>query len=233
MKRTASILLAVFLCFLLTGCIKFDLALEINKDLTVSGTMIYAVSDALAELGTGTDTSDPSTSLLDTNSKGVTTSDYKVGGFTGTKVALNHVPLSAFNQPGGDVGEFKIVQDGNRITLRGVLDLSSTDTTGSSGSEWGDALAKSLFATADLNMSVRFPVKILKSTGQISDDGRTVTWKPKLGEKLDLTTTVELPNTNIKVIEMCISGLILILVGVLIFLRRRRRSPDSHSEEVS
>jgi len=225
MKRIFSIALTVILCISLTGCIKFDLALEINKDSTVSGTMIYAVSDALSELSTSSDSSDPTTSLLDSNAKGVTTSDYKEGGFTGTKIELDHVPLSAFNQPGGEAGQFKITKDGNTITLKGELDLSSADTSETSGSEWGDALAKSLFATVDLNMSVRFPVKILKTTGKISEDGRTASWKPKLGEKLDLTTTVELPTTNFKLIGISgVASLLLLVISILVLRKRRNRS---------
>jgi hypothetical protein len=233
MKRPLSILMSVSLCFLLSGCIKFDLALEINKDSTVSGTMIYAVSDALAGLGADTETSDPTSSLLDIKSKGVTTTDYKEGGFTGTKIVLDHVPLSAFDQPGGDSGEFKIIRDGNTITLKGALDLSSTDTSETSGSDWGDALAKSLFATADLNMSVKFPVKILSTTGQISEDGRTVSWKPKFGEKLDLTTTVELPTTNFKLIGLGAVGLLLILIGTAALVTKRRKSKSIEPQEES
>ena len=198
-----------------------DLALEINSDKTVSGTMIYAVSDALSELGTTSEESDPTTDLFDTTAKGVTISDYKQDGYTGTKIVLDRVPMEAFNKDGGDTGRFQIIREVNKITLKGELDLSSADTGGVDDSEWGAALAKSLFATADLDISVKFPVKVISTTGTISEDGRTVSWKPQLGEKVDLTTTVELPTQNF-ILGGIIIGIVAI-VGVVLFVTTKAR----------
>lgn len=224
MKRFLVASIALILSFTLSGCIKFDLALEINRDSTVSGTFIYAVSDALASLGTNSDITDPTSSFVDAKAEGVTASEYKQGGFTGTKITLDHVPLSAFDQPGSDVGQLKIVRNGNTVTLKGVLDLTSADSNSSSGSEWGDEIANSILSSADLNISVKFPVKVLSTTGRLSEDGQTVSWKPKIGEKIDLTTSVELPKSNFK--NIGIAGILLTIVLVLVagFQLKRRKS---------
>jgi hypothetical protein len=222
MRKLRLIGLISFMSLLLTGCVKMDLALEINSDKTVSGTMIYAISDALSELGTTSEESDPTTDLFDTSAKGVTISDYKQDGYTGTKIVLDRVPMEAFNKAGGDTGGFQIIREENKITLKGELDLSSADTSEVDDSEWGAALAKSLFATADLDISVKFPVKVLSTTGTISEDGRTVSWKPQLGEKVDLTTTVELPNQNF-ILAGIIAGIIALVGGVLFVILRTRR----------
>ncbi len=199
-----------------------DLALEINSDKTVSGTLIYAISDALSELGTTSEESDPTTDLFDTTAKGVTVSEYKQDGYTGTKIVLDRVPIEAFNKEGGETGGFQIIREENKITLKGELDLSSADADQSEESDWGAALAKSLFATADLDISVKFPVKVLSTTGTISKDGRTVSWKPQLGEKVDLTTTVELPNQNFILVGV-IAGIIALVTALLFFILRSRR----------
>ena len=217
---------------LLTGCIKMDLALEINSDKTVSGTLIYAISDALSELGTTSEDTDPTADLFDTSAEGVTVSEYKEDGYTGTKITLDRVPISAFNKQGGDSGGFQIIRDENLITLKGELDLSSGDTDDSDISEWGDALAKSLFATADLNISVKFPVKVLSTTGTISEDGRTVSWKPQLGEKVDLTTTVELPNRNLILIGIAAAALLLLIIAFLVVFKVRGRKKSETHESV-
>jgi hypothetical protein len=199
-----------------------DLALEINSDKTVSGTLIYAISDALSELGTTSEESDPTTDLFDTTAKGVTISEYKQDGYTGTKIVLDRVPIEAFNKEGGETGGFQIIREDNKITLKGELDLSSADADQLEESDWGAALAKSLFATADLDISVKFPVKVLSTTGTISEDGRTVSWKPQLGEKVDLTTTVELPNQNFILVGI-IAGIIALVSLVLFVILRTRR----------
>jgi hypothetical protein len=217
---------------LLTGCVKMDLALEINSDKTVSGTLIYAISDALSELGTTSEDTDPTANLFDTSAEGVTVSEYKEDGYTGTKITLDRVPISAFNKQGGESGGFQIIRDENLITLKGELDLSSGDTDDSDISEWGDALAKSLFATADLNISVKFPVKVLSTTGTISEDGRTVSWKPQLGEKVDLTTTVELPNRNLILIGIAAAALLLLIIAFLVVFKVRGRKRSETHESV-
>lgn len=217
---------------LLTGCVKMDLALEINSDKTVSGTLIYAISDALSELGTTSEDTDPTADLFDTSAEGVTVSEYKEDGYTGTKITLDRVPISAFNKQGGESGGFQIIRDENLITLKGELDLSSGDTDDSDISEWGDALAKSLFATADLNISVKFPVKVLSTTGTISEDGRTVSWKPQLGEKVDLTTTVELPNRNLILMGIAAAALLLLIIAFLVVFKVRGRKKSETHESV-
>jgi hypothetical protein len=65
-------------------------------------------------------------------------------------------------------------------------------------------------------------VKVLSTTGTISEDGRTVSWKPQLGEKVDLTTTVELPNQNF-ILAAVIAGIIALVAGVLFAILRTRR----------
>ena len=222
MRKLRLMGLISLISMLLTGCVKMDLALEINADKTVSGTMVYAISDALSELGTTSEESDPTTDLFDTSAKGVTISDYKQDGYTGTKIVLDRVPMEAFNKDGGETGGFQIIREENTITLKGELDLSSADTGGVDDSEWGAALAKSLFATADLDISVKFPVKVLSTTGTISEDGRTVSWKPQLGEKVDLTTTVELPTQNF-ILAGIIAGIVAIVAIVLFVMTKARR----------
>ena len=209
-----------------------DLALEINSDKTVSGTLIYAISDALSELGTTSEDTDPTADLFDTSAEGVTVSEYKEDGYTGTKITLDRVPISAFNKQGGESGGFQIIRDENLITLKGELDLSSGVTDDSDISEWGDALAKSLFATADLNISVKFPVKVLSTTGTISEDGRTVSWKPQLGEKVDLTTTVELPNRNLILMGIAAAALLLLIIAFLVVFKVRGRKKSETHESV-
>lgn len=227
MKKLRLIAVISLISVLLTGCVKMDLALEINSDKTVSGTMIYAISDALSELGTTSEESDPTLDLFDTSAKGVTISDYKQDGYTGTKIVLDRVSMEAFNKDGGESGGFQIVREDNRITLKGELDLSSADTSQVDDSDWGAALAKSLFATADLDISVRFPVKVLSTTGTISEDGRTVSWKPQLGEKVDLTTTVELPTRNF--ILGGVIAVIFALAAVVLFVTKKTRRKKTHA----
>lgn len=225
MRNKLAVLALIPLLFLLTGCIKFDMALEVNKDSTVSGTVIFAMSDALASLaGAGsTDSITPTDGLVDSKAEGVTTSKYSEGGFTGQKITLDRVPFSEFTKGGGKEGDLAITKVGNLITLNGFLDLSSSDTSTQNGSdELSKDMAASMMSSADLKVSIKFPAQVIKSTGTISEDGRSVSWVPKFGEKLDLATTVQLPSSNGISLIMA-GGFAAFLLGGFGFILLRKR----------
>jgi hypothetical protein len=226
--RRVHVVIFAFLCtFLLTGCIKFDVALEINKDATVSGSMIFAISDSLAGLDDGNSNEDNLVEQsINTEAEGVTTSEYKEGGFTGTKYTFDRVPFEEFNKSGaGDEDSLKLIRDGNRLTVKGILDFSSEETSQDTEEfALGEDFAESLLSGIDLNISIKFPVRVLESTGTISEDGRTVTWKPKWGEKVDLTTTVEIPSNSPVVIIISILGLLAVLISLFFVYKKSRKT---------
>lgn len=208
--------------FLLTSCVKFDVDLVVNKDSTVSGTMIFAVSDALSSLADGNDaeSTDVTDELVDPKTKGVTVERYDQGGFTGQRITLDKVPFSEF-QKGGESGDLTISRDGNLVTLNGFLDLSM-ENSGNSEDEFSQAIASSIFASADLKIRVTFPAEVVSTTGELSDDRRTVIWKPKIGDRVDLDTTVKLPNPPIYLFAGIGISLLLTLIAVYLVARKRR-----------
>jgi hypothetical protein len=227
MRKIATLIGIIGLTLSLTSCVKLDMSLEVNKDSTVSGTMIFALVDSLAEMGdTSKENDSPTDSFVNPTAKGVTVSDYKQGGYTGQKFTLDHVPFSEFGNGEGADSDFKIKRAGNRITVSGFLDLSSGDT-GDSGSEWGDALAKSILSSADLRISIKFPAKVVASTGEISEDKQSVTWRPKMGEKVDLTTTVEIPSLKVGLLVGAAASLMAIVGGVAFLISRRKKQESN------
>lgn len=227
-------LMAIFsTIFLLTGCVKFDVDLVVNKDSTVSGTMIFAISDALNSLGQGNESEnmDVTDELVDPNTKGVSVEEYDQGGFKGEKITLDNVPFSEF-QKGGDSGDLTITREGNLITLNGFLDLSMEDT-GNSEDEFSQAIASSLFASADLRIRISFPAPVVSTTGELSEDRRTVTWEPKIGDRLDLTTTVELPSPPIFLFAGIGILVFLVMLLILFGVKRQKNKKVSNSAEVT
>lgn len=236
MRRTCSLpnlkkaLLALVGCALIlttTGCVKFDLDLTINSDSTVSGTMIFAVSEALSELGDEQATEIPTNDLVDPTAEGVTTESYNDGQFVGQKIILNRVAFSEFSN-GGESGDLTIQREGDLITLKGFLDLGEEADQASSqddlGGVLGEALAKSLFSSADLRIKVTFPAEVVSTTGSLSEDRRTVTWKPEIGDKLDLSTTVKVPSFNFIMFGFTGLGALLIIALTIWFVKRKKTS---------
>ena len=236
-RKVAAILAAVLSTFLLTGCIKLDMDLTVNKDKTVSGTVIGAVSDYLAEMAEESgDTSSNSLtseldSLFDENTPGVTVKEYKSGGFTGQQYILDHVAISELSGDGTDAESFNIKIDGNKATVSGVLDLSMDEETTSGLEFFGADLAKGLFSSAQMRIAVRFPGKIISSSGEISADGKQVIWTPVIGERNELSATVELPNTKMILIYAGIGVGVLALLFIAFFLGRRAKKPVAETPE--
>ena len=232
MKILRMCIIALLSTVMLTGCVKLDLALEVNTDSTISGSMIFAVSDSLADLGADASSGLPAAdSLVDSKADGVTVTPYKKDGYTGSTYSFDRVPFSAFKSDGSTSNDIKVERIGNQLKLTGALDFSYGDSTDASD-PFSSLLAQSISSSADLKISVKFPVKVLSSTGTISEDGKTVTWIPKLGEKLDLATTVEIPKAlQFKTqIVYTFLGLLVILVLILA-LRQKRKKPKNVGSE--
>ena len=234
-RKVVAILAAVLSTFLLTGCIKLDMDLTVNKDKTVSGTVVGAVSDYLNSMmeeygdsSTSNDLTSELDTLFDKNTPGVTVQDYKSGGFTGQKYILDHVALKELNGDGTDADSFNIKIDGNKATVSGVLDLSMDDSTTSGLDALGADFAKGLFSSAQMRIAVRFPGKVISSSGKISADGKQVIWTPVIGERNELSATVELPNTK-KIIMYAGGALGVLLLIALAFLLGRRGKKSSES----
>jgi len=210
--------------------------LTVNSDKTVSGTVIGAVSDYLAEMAEESgDTSSNSLtseldSLFDENTPGVTVKEYKSGGFTGQQYILDRVAISEFTGDSSDPDGFNIKIDGNQATVSGSLDLSMDEDTTSSLELFGADLAKGLFSSAQMRIAIRFPGKVISSSGEISADGKQVVWTPVIGERNELSATVELPNTKQILIYVGIGiGALLLLVIAFLLGRRGKKAAEANT----
>jgi hypothetical protein len=230
MRKIAALIGVILASLTLSSCIKMDINLVVNKDATVSGYTIFAFAESLAELG-GDQSTSPADDLINTEAEGVTVSKYEKDGFVGQKYSFSRVPFSEFSKSEAAKDELTFVREGNTITVIGALDLSNEDD-GGSADEFGAEWAKSIMASAELDVRITFPGKVIKSTGTISADGRTVSWKPEIGEKLDLATTVELPNPSALIMPLAGIALVLAIGGVILFVKAKRKKNEESGEVV-
>jgi hypothetical protein len=228
MRKIAALIGIALASVGLSSCVKMDINLVVNKDATVSGYTIFAFEKSLAAMA-GNQQDSPAEGLINSDAKGVTVSQYNQDGFVGQKYTFENVPFSEFAKSKNSEDQLSFTRDGNQITVAGALDFTSGDDS-SSGDPYSDALAKSLMASAQLDIAITFPGKIIKSTGKISEDGHTVSWKPVLGEKLDLATTVELPSASSLLMPLASLGLLASLGGALYFFTAKRKSDDVEIE---
>lgn len=185
---------AVFggLAFLLGACLKLDMDLEVSADDTVDGSVVFALDKELLELSgqsledvLGTEIPVP------TEAEGVSAEPYEDDEFAGQEFTFDGVPLQQFNQS-EDAEQLQIVREGDLFRVTGVLDLSgATGATGLSG--FGEGLAEA-FEGAELRVRISFPGDVSESNGVVA--GNTVTWEPRVGERLELRATASAIDTG-------------------------------------
>jgi hypothetical protein len=219
------------LAVLFSACIKLDMNLTVASDNTVSGTVIFALNKQLIELsGQSADDLLGSTAPVPSGVQGVDTEPYEDDQFQGQKFTFDAVPLAQFNQENGDADQLRISRQGDTFTVTGALDLSSAG--GGSGASGATGLsgfpgADEIFKSAQLKITLTFPGAVKSSNGQVN--GNTVTWVPKVGERLELHATASAigsggsssSSTTMLLIIAAVVVVAAIVVGILVARRRQ------------
>jgi hypothetical protein len=221
----------------LSGCIKLDMALTVNSDDTVDGTLIFGVSKQLLEL-TGQSPEDLlAEAPIPTDVEGVSSEPYEDEEFQGQQVTLDGVPLDEFNQgsfAGGtgatgataSADQLRIIREGNNYVVSGAFDLSSVGaSTGATGAT-GFPGAEELFRSAEMKISITFPGEVVRSNGRV--DGSTVTWTPRVGERLEIQATGSARgggDGSTMMILLIVGGVVIVAAIVAGILMSRRRRP--------
>ena len=213
----------------LAGCVKMDMALELQADDTVDGTMIVAVSSALAELS-GQDPDTIAEQLagdsIDLEQGTITSQEpYDDGEYIGSTMTFEGETLDSF--AGTSDGELGIVRDGDDFVVSGTLDLSEAAL--GAGAD-ADATVATMMESIDIQISVTFPGEVSEHNGQLS--GNTVTWTPNYGETLELSargSAVEGGGGSDLPLGLLIGigAAVLVAVGLIVFLVVRSRKSSA------
>lgn len=214
------------LAVLLSACLKLDMDLEVSADDTVSGTVVFAVQRELLDLAGGNVEDILGTDApLPEDVEGVTVEEYEDDEFAGQQFNFDGVALSEFNQEGGEE-QLRIVREGDRFRVTGVLDLSSgLDATGATG--FGGLDPSEFMQGAQLRIRIAFPGDVIESNGQV--DGNSVTWEPRVGERQELEAVASAVgggsgDSNLT-LWLIIGAIVLVAAVVVGVLLARRRTP--------
>lgn len=219
---------SITVMLLTTGCVKFNMDLEVRANDTVSGTIVFAVAKGLAELSedSGTDSSAPETDTLLEGAENVKVEPFDDGDFVGSTYTFESVPLETFQPKVGEDSSFGIARDGDNIVVSGVLEMTSADST-QEENPFGDAFLQGIMASTDIKISITLPGEIKETNGTV--DGQTISWKGTFGKNLELSAIAYAPKTNsiIMMIGISLAAGILVWFVVWAILRFRRKAVSS------
>jgi hypothetical protein len=225
--RMARLAAVGLLAVLLTGCIKLNVDFDVSSDNTVSGTMVFAFSKQLLQL-TGQSAQEliGSSAPIPSSVPGVSAKPYDDGDFVGEEFTFDGVPLTQFNAD--DPESLSIVRHGGTFTVSGVLDLSGgtggSGATGASGATSSIPGINQALGGADIRISITFPGSVTDTNGTV--DGTTVTWKPQVGQRLELRATAGATGSGSSSTSsiVLIGGIALVvIVAIALFMKSRRK----------
>ena len=231
-RRFAGMALALSaVAFLLTGCLKLDMALTLSSDNTVSGSIVFAFDKTLlAASGQSAEEAIGSQGLFSSDTEGVTSTPYKDDKFEGVTYTFESIPLSKFAES-SQADSLTIKRVGDEFIVSGTMDMSGGDT--STGDPTMDAQVQEAFKSAEIRIAITFPGEVVSSNGTVS--GNTVTWTPKIGEKTTLEATGKATAGSSMMLILILAGVALIVVVVVVVLISRKgkgsKAPEAPAED--
>jgi hypothetical protein len=193
--RARTLLLAGVLLLALSGCMKVDADLKVNKNETVSGSMLMAVDKEVAEqFGQSPDAfrEQIEKSIKEGAHEGVECKSYDDGTYIGSQCTLDDVK---FSDMGGSDSGLKFEKDGDRFVV-----------SGGTGSLPGGTGALSGADKAQIKFKITMPGKILEHDDGAQVDGRSATY------------TDPLKMGNIRLVSKADSGFPVWLIVLLVLL---------------
>ena len=189
----------------LSGCIKLDMDMKLKSNDKIDGTFIVGFSTQLIEMMGQKKKDFIKEMQTDTKNlpKGAKASVYDKKGFVGTQITFKDLPASEFSKAVGSAAgpassttgaasgdDLKLVKskDGKSWNFSGTMDLKGSSGTDTSTPDLS-ALSKSM--KAEVRIKMTFPGKITKhdKAGKVSD--KSITWTPKMGEKIVMQATAD------------------------------------------
>jgi hypothetical protein len=228
MFRQLKVVLAAISVLLVTsGCMKVDLALTVNKNDTVSGTMILAFSkEAIALAGSMGNSSSLSTDSLITEQPGMTVAEYKDADYEGSKITFEEKPFAEFST-GTSADSLKFTRSGNIVSVTGAINMAGQDPTAIDQIKT-NPMTSGLFSKSDISVSITMPGKLTSSNGIIN--GNTVTFEGELGDNIQIDVQAE-DSSALDPLALTAGGIALAgaIVAAVYFLNRRKTAVKTES----
>ena len=202
--RSAKVLtLAVASAVLLSGCFQMNIDMKVKSNDRVDGVFLVGVSEQLLTLS-GKSRADAVKQMKSEVEKakkdipkGTTATFYDKGGFVGQRIDMKDLPAADFQKAAGQATALAgtalgttpgtgitLVKAKDQWTFGGTLDLTSLGgTDGSKGGTSTGSVTDQL-GKPQVSIKVTFPGKIISKDRWATVRGNTVSWSPKVGEKV-------------------------------------------------
>lgn len=244
-KKLCNVLMAFFLMFMMTGCVKFNASMDIKKNKSMDFKIIYAFDTTYFGDEELLDDSDKK----ELQDDGFTVSDYVDGDMKGFTISKNikniddvsstediEYSLSGLLEANASNKYIFKVKKGlfkNTYTAKLNFDSSDSSLNGSSDSEDDydydydyseddyDYDFSGMTASMDLSFNVTLPyAEISNNATTVSNDGKTLKWELTTTDASSMEFEFEL--YNMTAIYIGVAIIIVLVVAVIIFICRKK-----------
>lgn len=261
MKKFSKLLLLSIMVLGLSGCLKYDVSMSIASDKSMDFEMIAAMNmSMLKSLGDGNSSSSSTTESFDKNDyKEYEKAGYKVeeykekkddAEYEGVKISKKFASIDDVSTNKDEAVEFTKLFDENAKpedvhffykngdVYKANLTFNLVDDDSNSSDNTDYSQYQSYF---DLEYKVTLPEKpISNNATSVSEDGKTLTWKMKYGEKNSIqyefraskekAISKEKDNSNNKFIYIAggVVAVVVIAVVVASFTQKKNNTPTNN-----
>lgn len=244
-KKLCNVLMAFFLMFMMTGCVKFNASMDIKKNKSMDFKIIYAFDTTYFGDEELLDDSDKK----ELQDDGFTVSDYVDGdmkGFTISKNIKNIDDVSStedieyslsglLEANASNKYIFKVKKGLFKNTYTAKLNFDSSDSSLNDSSDSEDDYDydydyseddydydfSDMTASMDLNFNVTLPYAAISNNATtVSNDGKTLKWELTTTDASSMEFEFEL--YNMTAIYIGVAIIIVLVVAVIIFICRKK-----------
>lgn len=244
MKKSFKVLCTMLVVFMMTGCMKFNMNMTINKDKSMDLAFTVALANSMMEGTNGADSSQ----LQKMKDNGYTVEEYSDNSMSGYIISTKINNIDDVSTEEDTMFDINKIFDGEKpsdifTVKKGFLkntytvkigdetsDTSQDDNimTYESGMLENDEDMAALLNSMDINFTINLPNKAISSNAtSTSNDGKTLIWKPAINatSSENIEFSFELYNmTNIYLI-IGIVAIIIIIIIILIVKKRKPKAP--------
>lgn len=215
----------LLLIVLMTGCVKYNIGMEVGKDKSVTITIIDAIQSDYSSYG---DTEDEADTMAE---KGFTKEEYNEEGWVGFKLTKKYKNINDISSKDAvkvelsdildeDKDEIKVYFQKKESLLKTTYIANFTIDMGS-----GDSSYSSYASSMDLKYSVKLPVKSDKQNAtSVSEDGKTLTWNLTYGKVNEINYEFSMTNKTVYVAAGAIVAIVIIAI-IFVVASKKKKNP--------
>lgn len=246
MKKSFKVLCIMLVVFMMTGCMKFNMNMTINKDKSMDLALTVALANSM--MGDTNSAIMDNSQIQQMEDNGYKVEEYSDNSMSGYTISTKIDNIDDVSTEEDTIFNINEIAEGKKLSdiftvKKGFLKNTYTVKFGDETSDASqnenvityenelfedDEEMSALLNSMDINFTINLPNKALSSnTTSTSNDGKTLIWEPSINAAASENIEFEFELYNMKniYITIGIAAIIIIIIIILIVKKRKPKAP--------